>query len=440
MVILQVLHQFLPKYVGGLEVYTYDLSIELGKRHQVYIFCGVPVSESQISNEEDMEYNGLKIKSVSLCSSNDAYNMAAPFKEGFFVDRLSQYLKQLKPDIVHIQHCESLPVATISIAKKYSKNVVVTMHDYSFLCPKGFLPNLNSQLCEKTPGIECLSCIIPNPFSKVSGIVSQSMLNGFANLCYKFIPGTTNNGKSYTLGTIRTFRYRIENMREKLMQADIVIAPSKALRYRSIACGIPDDHIIHICNGVKPSPIKYTTKKTASKIRFGFIGRIVKIKGVNILIQAFSKLNSEKAELNIYGDIPDEEYFSELKKLSQKPNIHFCGRYEPNQVYELLSNIDVLVVPSICLENMPLVVLEALASKTPVIASNVGGAIELIDNGKNGFLFMNQDIDDLCDKMNLVLTNPNILQSLYDNIKPVKTTEQNTQEVESVYLKLLQAV
>ena len=119
-----------------------------------------------------------------------------------------------------------------------------------------------------------------------------------------------------------------------------------------------------------------------------YIGRLVKIKGVEYLIKAISKLN--EIELIIAGDGYE---LNKLILLSKKlgVNTKFVGYVSGKKKKQLYESCDVVVVPSIQdksgrTEGMPLVILEAFSYCKPVIASNVGGIKDVINNGVNGFL------------------------------------------------------
>lgn len=96
-----------------------------------------------------------------------------------------------------------------------------------------------------------------------------------------------------------------------------------------------------------------------------------------------------------------------------------------------------IIVPSIWQEVSPIVIMEAFATKTVVIASDIGGIPELIKDGINGFLFKPKDIDDLHKKIDLVIKDSSLIEGIKQNIKLPKSIEENTKEIESLYKNLL---
>lgn len=130
-----------------------------------------------------------------------------------------------------------------------------------------------------------------------------------------------------------------------------------------------------------------------------FVGRLVYGKGVQDLILAFPEIAREfKARLLIAGD---GSYKPELEKLSQnvaKSNILFLGQKNRREIAKLLSTTDIFVNPSYS-EGLPTSVLEAGAAGLPIVATDVGGTSEIIEDGKSGFLVPLGDIQILKEKL-----------------------------------------
>jgi glycosyltransferase involved in cell wall biosynthesis len=102
----------------------------------------------------------------------------------------------------------------------------------------------------------------------------------------------------------------------------------------------------------------------------------------------------------------------------------------------VFSRFDVLVVPSLWYD-FPLVIYEAFASQTPVIASNLGGMAEAIEHAVNGLLFEPESSEDLADQIKQFLLQPQLLKNLIDGSLVVKTVDQEAMELENVYQYLI---
>lgn len=118
-------------------------------------------------------------------------------------------------------------------------------------------------------------------------------------------------------------------------------------------------------------------------LRFGFIGRLDVIKGIEPLIDAFLAADLTNSELWIAGSGKQHEE-ERMHSKTQDPRVRFFGRVAPRDFYP---QVDVVVVPSLWNDNLPGVVFEALAFGKPVIGSRRGGIPEMIHHGENGLLF-----------------------------------------------------
>src|SRR6185312_342487 len=133
----------------------------------------------------------------------------------------------------------------------------------------------------------------------------------------------------------------------------------------------------------------------ASDFVFVFVGRLVKDKGINELVSAFSKLQIQNARLLLVGNFEPEldPLFSEtLQRIQSNPNIFSVGFQKDVRPYFSISNA--LVFPSYR-EGFPNVVMQAGAMELPSIVSNINGCNEIIKNGVNGIIIPPKNEDEL---------------------------------------------
>ncbi len=179
------------------------------------------------------------------------------------------------------------------------------------------------------------------------------------------------------------------------------IAVSEALRQNIISMGIPEDRVIAHHNGVNGD--QFTIKDLYEvRSRLGlphdrrlicYVGNFKPEKGVDVLVEAMGNLKQESQkdiELVMVGGGPMEDSLkNRARQLGIENRIHFVGRKLHNQIPDWIAACDVFCLPS-RREGCPNVVLEGLASGRPVVASNVGGVPELINN-LNGILTPSED-------------------------------------------------
>jgi colanic acid/amylovoran biosynthesis glycosyltransferase len=173
------------------------------------------------------------------------------------------------------------------------------------------------------------------------------------------------------------------------------------------------------------------------------IGRLVKKKGFDVLIMAIaSNLDtfSGKLRCEIYGDGPLQETLQNLIETTNTTDIvKLCGRADHLELMSKLANADLLIVPSIELENdidgVPTVIAEAMSVKTTVLASDIGGISELVANNKTGFLVKPNDVNSLAKEIKKLLDGT-LRCSVLENAKiKVAQEYQHTLAVELSLIK-----
>jgi len=153
---------------------------------------------------------------------------------------------------------------------------------------------------------------------------------------------------------------------------------------------------------------KRVTKKNNDKIlKFLYVGQIEKHKGIIFLIEAWKTIINPFIELTIIGDGKQSDIVRQAIKSDKR--LKWLGRRNKDEVKEAMKNADAIIVPSLCYENSPTVIYEALAVNTPFIGSNIGGIPELAQK-YNGILFQAGDSDDLKNKIEYFTKNYSILK------------------------------
>ena len=213
-------------------------------------------------------------------------------------------------------------------------------------------------------------------------------------------------------------RFNISRKRFVLKIATHILPATNAAKEDLIQFYNVNEHKVFIFPNALPDTVLRNLNNNAT---IGFLGRLDRSKGVDVLINAF-KIVADKvtdAQLLIAGKGVKEE---ELKTLSQKLSIQdrviFKGPISYTDVLKFLTEINFLVVPS-RMDNLPTVALEALSVSTPVIASNTGGIPDIIIDNYNGLLFQNEDAEDLAKKMIWLLQNKEAREKMCINARKV---------------------
>ena len=193
-------------------------------------------------------------------------------------------------------------------------------------------------------------------------------------------------------------------------------------------------NVFQVPNAIDISSLETNVDKRYSK-QVIFAGRLSHEKGIDSLISISQKLTDD-IHLIILGAGPEEEKIKDLVK--NHKNIHFFGYQNKNQTISLIRGSDILIQPSLY-EGISSTILESMACKTAIIASDVGGNRELIENNQNGIIIESHNIDSFVEQIINLFDNEQLRQLLVDNaLKTVKKYDWN--EVGNLYLNVYESV
>ena len=154
-------------------------------------------------------------------------------------------------------------------------------------------------------------------------------------------------------------------------------------------------------------------------IRLLYVGRLDRFKGVEYLIDAYSRICEEFDDdtvLDIIGEGSDE---NRLRKLAMNNNpqckINFKGYIPHEEIKEEYAKADIFVSPTIIEENGEFTIFEAMSQGIPIITTNIGGQAESVKEGYNGFLVNPKDSNDLAEKISIILKNEDLRRQMSKN-------------------------
>jgi len=216
-----------------------------------------------------------------------------------------------------------------------------------------------------------------------------------------------------------------------LSEADQLLSVSNALKGVANTIAKPKKEIQVVYNGCDFNTFSYM-KEDRSQIRnkfhisendkvLIFVGSITKDKGIFELIAAFKKLNLKNHDLHLFlvGDGPERLALVNIicsNNLDKK--VHIIGNQPHKEISKFLKAADIFVLPSYS-EGLPNVILEAMASSLPVIASRVGGIPEAMEDGRSGILINKKDVDGLTDAMESLIENEALTKEMGINGKNI---------------------
>ena len=350
---------------GGSEKYYFELAQLLkSKGHTVGFFSmkheeNITTGDAEYFVEEIDLNTGSKLKALDVIYSQENKRLMA------------KALEEFKPDIVHINNFQrQLSASIIDAIKEKNIPIVMTAHDLNPICPASIML-YNGEVCD-----DCIT-------------------KGYAQcIKKKCVKGSTLKS---TLGVMEKKYYDIHKVFRKI---DCIISPSEFNKNQLVNGKLKYNEIVALHNFVNESE---RNDYVLGDYAF-YLGRLSKEKGILNLIEAIGDIPD--AKLLIAGDGPERErieaYISEHKLDGR---ITLLGYQNQDSIHKYITNSRFVVIPSICNENCPYSVLEAMEIGKPRVASRIGGIPELIADGENGYLYKADDINELKEKLTLLLDN-----------------------------------
>lgn len=225
-----------------------------------------------------------------------------------------------------------------------------------------------------------------------------------------------------------------------------VVAVSEAVRDHLLSTGVPAQRITVIYNGIDLRGIDASAsveeRSTPDEIHFGAVGSLTVRKGHRSLLRAFAMVpRSLRARLTIIGEGPQREPLRSLiEELGIDDRVKLAGYRE--DVWALLRKLDVYVQPSLH-ESFGIAILEALASRLPVIATRTGGIPEIIADGSSGILVPPDDAQALAAAMVRIAEDPALRKKLAAGgrarVESEFNIDQTAREYEALYRNIITA-
>ena len=205
------------------------------------------------------------------------------------------------------------------------------------------------------------------------------------------------------------------------------ISSDVTLRAKNICHLRQDKKIKTISLGFRPFPLKAKLGRSRydNKFRLITLARLVKRKGINYLIEALSILKNKNVHLWVCGDGPEKRNLMKVaRKLDVGLQVEFLGSVSEKEKYDYLQSSDCFISGSLH-EGLGLVFFEAMYSGLPIVATNVGGQKDILENGKTGYLVPTKNSKVLADRILRLMKNKTLRK---------KISNYNRQRVKKFYI------
>jgi glycosyltransferase involved in cell wall biosynthesis len=433
-------HCFFPRHFYGTETYTLNLAQHLQQLgHQpvviTAIFPGEPGGDQLIQR---YEYQGVPVIAVD---KNHLPNIRVQdtYYQPAVADVYREILQQERVDLVHVTHLINHTATLLQVLNEMSIKTVATFTDFFGICFNNKLENAAGELCAgpNATRSNCVACYGKavaqqgGAPSRYRIFASDEWAEKAAALAVKMRHMPPVRGSHFGR-VIRDLRVRPQTLLTLYDQYSAVITPTSFLQnaYKRNGFRLPMHSVwfgtdIDRTLGKSPRP--------EGVVRFGYIGQIAPHKGTDLLVDALARLPAGNATLDIYGPRDQDIAYFDRLSASFGERVRYHGTFPKSEMARVLSNIDVIVIPSRWYENSPLVLLDALATGTPVIVSDVEGMTEMVSEGETGLFFERGSCDDLTRKMNRFVSEDGLLEFMRRNTAFPRTVADMVRDTEAVY-------
>jgi len=319
-------------------------------------------------------------------------------------NKLIKLIKATKPDIAYIlHHYNKLSPSIIDACKKENIPIVMRLSDFFLVCPESHLLN-NSKPCE-----DC---------------IKKSLYSAVKNKCVK---------NSTILSAIKSSALTFHRIIKIYDKVDHIICPSEfTLKKVQPVLKKRISYIPTFTSIKEPEPKKLGDYAL-------FVGRVEEEKGLLDAIKAFEYIDFK---LKIVGN-SHSGYDKILKDYINKnnvKNIEFTGPKYGKNLHKMYRDSRFFVFPVVWYENMPNVALEAMRFGKPIITTDIGSMREIVKNNVTGFLVSKGNINELKEKIKLLIKNTTICKKLGDNIYKESITKYSEEKHYDKLIKVFESL
>lgn len=429
MKVLHVPFTFAPDPVGGTEVYVEHLA-----HRQQRAGLDVVIAAPTQGPDASYDHAGLPVHRYRTVPSlvdlyGDGDTVAA--------DGFGRVLDDVRPDLVHLHAFTSgVSVRVARLVTERGVPLVFTYHTPTVSCPRGTLLRWGREECDGALDVaRCTACVlnrhgVPALLGRTAAAVSGRL--GPA------VEALGLSGGAWTglrMAPLVDRRHRA--VRSLLGLAARCIALCDWTWRLLVRAGCPREKLRLIRHGlpVEGPPLPTAPRPPAPPLRVAFLGRLAPEKGAELLVEAVRRAGPDVLlDIHGVGELAARRRVDALAGGSGR--VRYLTPLPHASVVPALGGYHVVAVPSRWLETGPLVVLEAFAAGTPVLASRLGGLRELVTDGVNGLLLPPHEPGAWSAALARLAGSPRLLADLTAGVTPPASFDTVARGVAEVYAEL----
>lgn len=364
----------------------------------------IKLGEELVKQGHEVQYFGMDSPNRCLGNYCNSYVSYIDFNKGSFLNKFSYLFKTIysvearkkirnvlddfNPDVVHLNNFtyQLTPSIILEIVKwrklkKRNCKIIFTAHDSNLVCPNHliYIPNKH-QRCKKCLGGKFYNCALNKC---IHGSLLKSIIGSL---------------EGYFWSIKKSYKY-----------IDTIICCSNFMKKIYDTNNLFKNKTIVLHNFIDYNNNVFSVNKKEDYVLY--FGRYSQEKGINTLLEVCKTLPNIR--FVFAGEGPLENQIHICK------NITDVGFQTGDALVKLIQQAKFSVYPSECYENCPFTIMESIANGTPVIASNIGGIPELVQDKFNGELFEAENIKQLRQKIVKFYTQDDLLNQYVENTKTI---------------------
>ena len=406
--ILTVSAHYPPNFVSGGTLQPQRISRGLRARgHEVSVYAGWIGDRRPLESWADTDETGMDVRWV-VSSPWIGWADERNWNNPAVAEHFRAHVEALKPDIVHFNALQSLGAGLLPVARAAGARVVVTMHDFWWLCSRQFLV-----------GTDLVPCSL-----------------------------VTDAGSCPCEVDIAWRSHRAASLATLLGSADLVVAPSASTTRVLAANGVAPHRLRVDENGLPAEVVtELTTPNRPARVvaadqpvRLLYAGGPNVMKGISVLVEATRRLAAVPGwRVSGYGV---QEYLDQAGESVDGLPFDVLEPFDPADLSAVLAAHDVLVLPSVARESHSLLTREALAAGLPVVCTDTLGPEEVVTNGTNGLVVPAADAGALASAIERLVSRPELLRQMQVGAAepvPARSIEQQVEGLEATFGELISA-
>jgi len=363
---------------GGVESHTRDLARELQRRgHRVHALALDYSGECAPYELRRVPADGVELTRLAYLY-HDHRALADVVRNARAEELAVRWAREAGVELVHVHHPTGFGLGLLPALKAAGLPVVMTLHDYWALCPRGQMLRADGGLCAAPEPETCARCL--------AATWPQLLPSG---------GGEARGPRGEALATdAEAAAARTAYALEALSAADRLLTPSRAARAVFARAGLPAERVTVVENGIDVSGLaaevarlRALEPERGDEVRLGVLGSVLPSKGALELAEAVREADVPGLTLEVHGSLPsyhgDTRYVDALRALAaEDPRVRVHGPYAHDRLPAVLAGLDAVAAPSRWAEVYGLTVREARAAGLPVLVGDAGDLPSVLGPGE----------------------------------------------------------